>query len=255
MMPLQAPILEAHDLSVRFASKTVLEGIHLLLGTGELVMAVGPSGSGKTTLLRAINRLNEEYPQCVTQGLVRLRLQDRWTDCYTGHLALTDLRLRVGMVFQHPNVLPFSIYKNLALPLRVSLGLDKAAVKQRAQQALEDVWLWDEVKDRLQDNALTLSGGQQQRLCLARVLALEPAILLLDEPTASLDFKATRKIEDLFESLKKRYAILAVTHSLGQIRRLADRVIVLREGKAVSELSRSEIQDQERCRSIMEVFF
>ncbi|WP_245590102.1 phosphate ABC transporter ATP-binding protein [Desulfonatronum lacustre] len=240
---------------MRFGDQTVLERINLSIRPGELVMAVGPSGSGKTTLLRAVNRLNEEFPLCETSGRVRIHLQERWLDCYAKDTSLPELRLRMGMVFQHPNVLPFSIYKNLALPLRVSLGLDKTMVEQRVRQALKNVWLWDEIKDRLHDNALNLSGGQQQRLCLARVLALEPTILLLDEPTASLDFKATRKIEALFQDLKNRYAILAVTHSLGQMRRLADRAVVLRNGKRVSELSRIDLDNQESCRRIMEETF
>lgn len=254
-MSQQEPLLQVQDLTVRFAGKTVLEGLHLRLRPGELVMAVGPSGSGKTTLLRAVNRLNEEYPLCETQGLVRVRLGGTWQDCYGQDFSLSELRLRVGMVFQQPNVLPFSIHKNVALPLKISLGLEKGEVKRRVRQSLEDVRLWDEVKDRLDDSALTLSGGQQQRLCLARALALDPAILLLDEPTASLDFKATRKIETLFKSLKERYAILAVTHSLGQMRRLADRVLVLRDGKLVSSLSRSDILDEKCSREIMEDYF
>jgi phosphate transport system ATP-binding protein len=254
-MALPEPILEMRDLTVRFDEKIVLDRINLRLGPGELVMVVGPSGSGKTTLLRAVNRLNEEYPGSATHGLVRVRLGGHWLDCYAENFPLTDLRLRVGMVFQNPNVLPFSIQKNLTLPLCVALGMSKVEAAQRVQRALEDVWLWEEVKDRLRDSALTLSGGQQQRLCLARVLALEPAILLLDEPTACLDFKATRKIEALFESLKARYAILAVTHSLSQMRRLADRVLILRGGHLVSELSRAEFQNQANCLEIMEEFF
>ncbi|PTN32237.1 phosphate ABC transporter ATP-binding protein [Desulfonatronum sp. SC1] len=249
------PLLEINDLTVRFSGQAVLSGINLSIHPGELVMAVGPSGSGKTTLLRAVNRLNEEFSGCETSGRIRIHLHGRWLDCYAKDVSLPELRLRMGMVFQHPNVLPFSIYKNVALPLRVSLGLDKAMVEQRVKQALKDVWLWDEIKDRLHDNALKLSGGQQQRLCLARALALEPAILLLDEPTASLDFKATRKIEALFQDLKQRYAILAVTHSLGQMRRLADRALVLRDGELVSELSRVDLENQESCRRIMEEIF
>lgn len=245
-------VLDVQNLTVTFNTAKVLDNINLQIRSGELVMAVGPSGSGKTTLLRSINRLNEEYPECRTQGHVRIVLDDQWKDCYAADLPLTSLRLHVGMVFQHPNVLPFSIHKNVALPLRVALGLDAEETARRVQQALEDVWLWDEVKDRLRDSALTLSGGQQQRLCLARVLALAPSILLLDEPTASLDFKATRKIENLFKSLKERYAILAVTHSLGQMRRLADRVVVLREGRLVSEFPRSEFEQQESCQALME---
>lgn len=254
-MSQQEPILKVEDLTVRFGGKTVLEGLNLHIRPGELTMAVGPSGSGKTTLLRAVNRLNEEYPQCETQGRVRVRLGSTWQDCYEKGFPLSELRLRVGMVFQHPNVLPFSIHKNVALPLRISLGLEKDEVKRRVRQSLEDVWLWDEVKDRLNDSALTLSGGQQQRLCLARVLALDPSILLLDEPTASLDFKATRKIENLFQSLKDRYATLAVTHSLGQMRRLADRVLVLRDGMIVSSLSRADTLDEKCSQDIMEEYF
>lgn len=254
-MTLPESILEMRDVTVRFDEKIVLDRINLRLGRGELVMVVGPSGSGKTTLLRAVNRLNEEYPGSATHGLVRVRLQDSWLNCYAENFPLTDLRLRVGMVFQHPNALPFSIRKNLTLPLRVALGMGKSEAEQRVRRALEDVWLWDEVKDRLRDSALTLSGGQQQRLCLARVLALDPAILLLDEPTASLDFKATRKIEALFQTLKARYAILAVTHSLSQMRRLADRVLILRGGQLVSQLSRKEFQNQASCLEIMEEFF
>jgi len=254
-MTLPESILEMRDVTVRFDEKIVLDRINLRLGRGELVMVVGPSGSGKTTLLRAVNRLNEEYPGSATHGLVRVRLQDSWLNCYAENFPLTDLRLRVGMVFQHPNVLPFSIRKNLTLPLRVALGMGKREAEQRVRRALEDVWLWEEVKDRLRESALTLSGGQKQRLCLARVLALDPAILLLDEPTASLDFKATRKIEALFQTLKARYAILAVTHSLSQMRRLADRVLILRGGQLVSQLSREEFQNQASCLEIMEEFF
>lgn len=255
MMTHSEPLLDINDLTVRFGGQTVLSGVSLSIHPGELVMAVGPSGSGKTTLLRAVNRLNEEFSGCETSGRIRIHLHGRWLYCYAKDISLPELRLRMGMVFQHPNVLPFSIYKNVALPLRVSLGLDKAMVEQRVQQALRDVRLWDEVRDRLHDNALNLSGGQQQRLCLARALALEPAILLLDEPTASLDFKATRKIEALFQELKQRYGILAVIHSLGQMRRLADRAVVLRDGELVYELSRSELENQESCRRIMEEIF
>ncbi len=248
-------ILEIRDLTIRFAGKTVINRVSMHLAPGELVTIVGPSGSGKTTLLRAVNRLNEESPGSETEGQVRIRRQGVWRDCYARDFPLTDLRLRVGMVFQHPNVLPFSIYKNLLLPLRVAVGMDKRAAEQRIEQALKDVWLWDEVKDRLHDSALTLSGGQQQRLCLARVLVLEPAILLLDEPTASLDFKATQKIEALFAGLKQRYAILAVTHSPSQMRRLADRALILRDGMIVAELSRRELADQQACLHLLEDSF
>ena len=143
------PILTVQDLQVCFGGQCVLKGLNLQIRTGELVMVVGPSGSGKTTLLRAINRLNEEYPDCRTQGRIALRLGERWFDCQAGELPLTELRLRAGLVFQHPNLLPFSVYKNVALPLRVSRGVPPAEVEERVQRALKDVRLWDEVKDRM----------------------------------------------------------------------------------------------------------
>jgi phosphate transport system ATP-binding protein len=244
--------LRIEQLHVWFHDKPVLTDINLQIEPGELVMAVGPSGSGKTTLLRAINRLNEEYPQCRTSGEIELRLESNSYSCSRGDIALTELRQRVGMVFQHPNVLPFSVYKNIALPLSVSLNLSRAEITERVRWALEEVWLWEEVKDRLQENALTLSGGQQQRLCLARVLAMQSSFLLLDEPTASLDFRSTRKIEELFISLKGKYTILAVTHSLGQMRRLADRALVLGDGRITGELHAAQLADQTACQRLLE---
>ena len=237
------PAVAVLDLSVDFHGETVLSNINLSVRRGELTLIVGPSGSGKTTLLRSVNRLNELFPSCRTTGEVRLRLDGRWGNAYNDFLPLPELRRRVGMVFQTPAVLPFSIAKNLAMPMNVTLGLPKDALAERTERVLREVSLWDEVKDRLNQSAMTLSGGQQQRLCLARVLALEPEVLLLDEPTASLDFKATRRIEQLLLNLKERYTILAVSHSLGQARRLADRVCVLREGRIVQEMDGAHLQD------------
>jgi phosphate transport system ATP-binding protein len=176
-------------------------------------------------------------------------------DVYTDASPLSELRRRVGMVFQSPAVLPFSIEKNIAMPLRVTLGLSGATLSERVAWALREVSLWDEVKDRLKAPAPTLSGGQQQRLCLARVLALEPQILLLDEPTASLDFRAAASIEALLERLKQRYAVLAVSHSLSQTRRIADRVCVLKEGQLVQEMERRQLEDADAFRQLMEAAF
>ena len=180
------PTVRIENLWVRFLEKIVIKDITLSLWPGQLTVLMGPSGSGKTTLLRSINRLNVFYPDCRTQGTVRIRLQDRSIGVSLDPFPLSELRRRVGMVFQTPSVLPFSIEKNIAMPLRVTLGLSGAALSDRVAWALQEVSLWDEVKDRLWEPAPTLSGGQQQRLCLARVLALEPQVLLLDEPTASL---------------------------------------------------------------------
>jgi len=249
------PTVRIENLWVRFLEKTVLKDITLSLWPGQLTILVGPSGSGKSTLLRSINRLNAFYPDCRTEGTVRIRLHDRSIDVYPDSFPLSELRRRVGMVFQTPAVLPFSIEKNLAMPLRVTLGLTGVALSERVEWALREVSLWSEVKDRLGEPAPTLSGGQQQRLCLARVLALEPQVLLLDEPTASLDFRAAASIEALLSRLKKRYTILAVSHSLSQTRRIADRVCVLKEGQLVQEMAGHHLEDADAFQQLMDAAF
>jgi phosphate transport system ATP-binding protein len=159
------------------------------------------------------------------------------------------LRRRVGMVFQTPNLLPTSIANNILTPLKLITNLDKAARKEHMHRVLKQTRLWDEVRDRLQTPALSLSGGQQQRLCLARTLALEPQVLLLDEPTASLDFRATRHIEELLLELAETYTMIIVSHSPGQAERLADAVAVFSQGRVVQELRKGEITraELEQC--------
>lgn len=250
-----SPTVMIRDLSVAFSGKAVLRSIDLTLFPGELTVIVGPSGSGKSTLLRAINRLNELFPGCRTRGEVWVRLDGRCGSVYDGFLPLAELRRKAGMVFQTPGVLPFSIRKNLAMPLKATLGVTGSVLAERIEWALREASLWEEVKDRLNDNATTLSGGQQQRLCLARALALEPQILLLDEPTASLDFRAARKIEQLLTSLKERYTVLAVSHSLSQTRRLADKIHVLREGALGQEISGECRQDPQSFEKLIEEAF
>ncbi|MBI4799330.1 MAG: ATP-binding cassette domain-containing protein [Desulfarculus sp.] len=217
-------------LKVAFAGRPALAGVDLDLPRGRLTVVLGRSGSGKTTLLRSLNRLNECLPDCRTQGLVQLRLGGTWRDIHQDEAPVEDLRRRVGMVFQTPALLPLSVAKNLTLPLRLTLGLGKAEALEAGQRALVKAQRWDEVKDRLRQPAVGLSGGQQQRLCLARALALGPEILLLDEPTASLDYQATAKIEELLLSLAGEYTLVVVSHGLGQARRLAHQVAVLRQG-------------------------
>jgi len=248
------PMVSIENLWVRFSQKNALKDVSLSLWPGQLTVLVGPSGSGKSTLLRSINRLNTSA-ESRTEGTVRIRLHERVIDVYRDPFPLSELRRRVGMVFQTPAVLPFSIGRNLVMPLRVTLGLTGAALSERMEWALREVSLWDEVKDRLGEPAPTLSGGQQQRLCLARVLALEPQVLLLDEPTASLDFRAAARIEALLSRLKQRYTILAVSHSLSQTRRIADRVYVLKEGELVQEMARQQLEDADAFRRLMEDAF
>lgn len=232
-----------------------MSSVNLTLCPGELTVIVGPSGSGKSTLLRAINRLNELFPGCRTRGDVWVSLDGRCGNVYDGFLPLPELRRKAGMVFQTPGVRPFSIRKNLAMPLKTTLGITGSTLAERIEWALREASLCEEVKDRLNDGAITLSGGQQQRLCLARALALEPQILLLDEPTASLDFRATQKIEQLLKRLKERYTVLAVSHSLSQTRRLADKVYVLREGVVGQEISGECWQDPKAFEKLIEDAF
>jgi phosphate transport system ATP-binding protein len=251
------------SLSVSFAGRQVLDNMNLEIPAGGPTVLVGRSGSGKTTLLRAINRLNECLPGCVTTGQVRLRLGGQeslrpgedWVDAYGPATVVENLRKRVGMVFQTPNVLPVSVARNLGLPLKLALGLPAAEIERRMEQALREAHLWDEVKDRLDHPAQTLSGGQQQRLCLARALAFAPDILLLDEPTASLDYKAARGIEELLLELASRYTLLVVSHSLNQARRLARQMFVLREGGRVEAVDKEALGDKERLLALMDELF
>jgi len=252
-MNLQAVSIDG--LSVSFAGRKILDGVSLNAEQGELTVIVGPSGSGKTTLLRAINRLNECFQGSATEGKVGLSLATGETDAYSPGMDLGDLRRRAAMVFQNPNPLPMSIERNFGVPLRSVLRLNKEQQRERMERALKEVELWADVKDRLQENALKLSGGQQQRLCLARALAMDPEILLLDEPTANLDFLATEGIEKLLVSLKQRYTLLAVSHDLDQAWRVADRVVVLSGGKTVLTLDREQMGEHAAFRErVKEVF-
>jgi phosphate transport system ATP-binding protein len=242
-------------LTVEFAGRPALAGVDLDLPRGRTTVVLGRSGSGKTTLLRALNRLNDCFPDCLSRGLVQLRLGGAWRDILQFQSPLEDLRRRVGMVFQTPALLPLSVIRNLTLPLRLTLGLDKREADEAAQGALVKAQLWDEVKDRLDKPASGLSGGQQQRLCLARALALEPEILLLDEPTASLDYQATAKIEELLLALTGDYTLVVVSHGLRQARRLADRVAVLRQGVCSRTLDGVDLQGDRMLQELLDEDF
>ena len=246
---------ELQETNVIFDSKTVLSDINLEISASSITVLVGRSGSGKTTFLRIFNRLNELFVGAATTGRVIVNVGGRFFDIHNDRLEVEYLRRKVGMVFQNPNVLPSSIYENIAMPLKVVSGINGCEISCSVESALRQVQLWEEVKDRLKQPAVSLSGGQQQRLCLARTLSLEPEILLLDEPTASLDFKATVKIEELLTGLKQRYSIIAVSHSLSQTFRIADQIIVLKEGKITSIMDPSEFRDVRSHESLFEEIF
>jgi phosphate transport system ATP-binding protein len=249
------PKIKIKDLSVSFNEQIVLADISLDLFPGQINVAVGPSGSGKTTFLRSFNRLNDFFAGCKTRGKVFIHLDARDIDCYAGDYPLSRLRQKVGMVFQHPNLLPFSVSKNLALPLKLTLGLKKSEIEERIHWSLKEVGLWDEVKDRLDKSALDLSGGQQQRLCLARVIILKPEVILLDEPTASLDFRATSIIEEMIKKLKEKYTIMAVTHSLSQMQRMADRIFVFKQGRVINTIDDYSRDKSEECLNLIQKVF
>ena len=214
------------DLCVSFDRREILHHVSFDIPARGITVLAGRSGSGKTTLLRALNRLNETFPLCHTSGRVELDLGQGLEPVYPAPgvavRPLALLRSRVGMVFQTPNVLPVSVERNLVLPLEVVAGLPEAECRRRAENALKSVALWDEVKDRLQAPAIGLSGGQQQRLCIARALAVEPEVLLMDEPASALDPIATQKIEESIRELRESLSIIIVTHNMQQAARVSD---------------------------------
>lgn len=223
------------NLNVSFNGVQVLRDVDLDIPSPGITVFLGRSGSGKTTLLQALNRLNEEFNGCVTSGEVSIDLGNPGIGLepiYSRPASeLPLLRRRVGMVFQTPNVLPVSVLRNIAMPLELVAACPKEKVADKVELSLRAVELWDEVKDRLHSPAERLSGGQQQRLCLARTLALEPKLLLLDEPTASLDIHNAQKIETLLGRLGKNYPMVLVSHSLTQAKRLADSLVIMDAGK------------------------
>ncbi len=210
-------VFEARDVSVYYGRKRALSGVNLRIPRNRITALIGPSGCGKTTFLRSLNRMNDSVPSFRIEGQVLYHGHDM----YAGNVDRVEVRRRIGMVFQKPNPFPKSIYDNIAWAPR-NLGL-KHDLDERVEGALRGAALWDEVKDRLKDSALGLSGGQQQRLCIARAIAIEPDVLLLDEPASALDPIATASIEELMHSLKGRFTIVIVTHNMQQAARVADR--------------------------------
>ena len=206
----------------------VLHEVDLTIPANKITAITGPSGSGKSTLLTVFNRLYEETPQCRIEGKIEILLHNTMQDIHAPAVNLNELRRKVGMVFQLPNPLPMSIRKNIMFPLHLSNIKD--SVDERIEQALKQAHLWAEVKDSLHKDGRALSGGQQQRLCLARALVLEPEVLLLDEPTSSLDQDASRAIEALLLSLKDKCTLVMVSHYQDQIQRIADVHVTVQEG-------------------------
>ncbi|MCL7985134.1 MAG: phosphate ABC transporter ATP-binding protein PstB [marine benthic group bacterium] len=219
--------LETRDLSVFYGDSQAVKTISLSVPRNRVVAFIGPSGCGKSTLLRCFNRMNDLIPVARVEGEVLFH----GANLYDPEIDPVEVRRRIGMVFQKPNPFPKTIYENIAFGLRIN-GY-QGDLDEQVEKSLRSAALWDEVKDRLQDSALGLSGGQQQRLCIARALAVEPEILLMDEPASALDPIATSKIEDLIGELKREYTIVIVTHNMQQAARVSDYTAFLYIGELV----------------------
>ncbi len=211
-------VLEMRNFSFFYGEAQALFDISMKIPKGKITALIGPSGCGKSTLLRSVNRINDLISGTRIQGDILLS----GDSIYSPSVDVIELRKRMGMVFQKPNPFPLSIYENVVYPLRIDGERDKKTLDAVCERSLKAAALWNEVKDRLQESALGLSGGQQQRLCLARAIAAEPEVLLMDEPCSALDPIATNKIEDLIQSLKGDYTILIVTHNMQQASRTSD---------------------------------
>ena len=232
-----APSVHVRGLRAFYGSAERVKGIDLDLHANEVTAIIGPSGCGKSTMIRCINRMHEEIAGARSEG--RVLLDD--VNIYDPAVDVIAVRRAIGMVFQRPNPFPtMSIFDNVAAGPRLS-GMGKADLRQRVQEALQSAGLWHEVHDRLSEPALGLSGGQQQRLCIARSLAVEPEVILMDEPCSALDPTATMRIEELVEELKSRVTIVIVTHNMQQAARVADRTAFLLNGELIEVAATQEI--------------
>ncbi len=223
------PIMTVKDLCLWYGSHQALKNITIDIPEKSITALIGPSGCGKSTFLKTLNRMNDLVPDVKITGDVRYRDEDILDPAQD----VSELRREVGMVFQKPNPFPMSIYDNIAYGPRTHGIKNRAQLDEIVEKSLRGAAIWDEVKDRLQKNALGLSGGQQQRLCIARALAVEPAVLLMDEPTSALDPISTSKIEELAMQLKERYTIVIVTHNMQQAVRISDRTAFFLLGELV----------------------
>ncbi len=228
--PVRPAVIDVQNLDFYYGAKRALESITMGIHPNVVTAFIGPSGCGKSTFLRTLNRMNDIIPGTRVEGKVFIDGRD----IYGPGSDVVQLRRRVGMVFQKSNPFPKSIFENVAYGLRINgLARDRSTLSARVEDSLRAAAIWDEVKDRLHESALALSGGQQQRLCIARALAIEPEILLMDEPASALDPIATQRIEELVYQLKTRYTIVIVTHNMQQAARVSDRTAFFWLGRLV----------------------
>lgn len=232
------PKMTARHVNVHYGDKQAIIDVSIDVCVDEVTALIGPSGCGKSTFLRTLNRMNDTIPIARTSGDIRLDDED----IYAPEMDVVQLRARVGMVFQKPNPFPKTIYENVAYGPRIhGLAAGRAQLDAIVEQSLNRAGLWDEVKDRLSDSGTALSGGQQQRLCIARAIAVDPEVILMDEPCSALDPIATAKIEELIHELKGRYAIVIVTHNMQQAARVSQRTAFFHLGQLIEYGATSDI--------------
>ena len=232
--PWAGAAVEMKEVNLSYGTNHVLHDITMDVGEKMVTAFIGPSGCGKSTLLRCINRMNDLIDDVHTTGSIRVR----GLDIYSPKTDVIEVRRRIGMVFQKSNPFPKSIYENVVYGLRIAGIKDKATLDEACERSLRGAALWDEVKDRLQESGLSLSGGQQQRLCIARTIAVEPDVILMDEPCSALDPIATAKVEELIHEMKRQFTIVIVTHNMQQAARVSDFTCVMmmaedRAGEAI----------------------
>jgi phosphate transport system ATP-binding protein len=233
-----APKMTARDVNVFYGGKKAIDTVSIDISQEHVTAFIGPSGCGKSTFLRTLNRMNDTIPSARVEGQIELDGED----IYSSGMDVVQLRARVGMVFQKPNPFPKSIYENVAYGPRIhGLANAKTELDQIVEKSLKRAGLWEEVKDRLQESGTALSGGQQQRLCIARAIAVDPEVILMDEPCSALDPIATAKIEELIHELRGRYAIVIVTHNMQQAARVSQRTAFFHLGNLVEYGETSEI--------------
>ncbi|WP_153916767.1 phosphate ABC transporter ATP-binding protein PstB [Shewanella sp. TC10] len=228
-LPAQDTALEIRNLDLRYGDKQALFDVSMKIPKNQVTAFIGPSGCGKSTLLRCINRMNDLVETCHIDGEILLHGQN----IYDKQVDVAALRRNVGMVFQRPNPFPKSIYENVVYGLRLQGVSNRRELDEAAERSLRGAAIWDEVKDRLHDNAFGLSGGQQQRLVIARAIAIEPEVLLLDEPTSALDPISTLTIEELITDLKSKYTVVIVTHNMQQAARVSDQTAFMYMGELI----------------------
>jgi phosphate transport system ATP-binding protein len=234
----RTPKMRAQGVSVFYGDKQALNNVSIDIHNDRVTAFIGPSGCGKSTFLRTLNRMNDTIPSAKVTGHIELDGED----INSANMDVVQLRARVGMVFQKPNPFPKSIFENVAYGPRIhGLGSSKAELEQIVEKSLKRAGLWDEVKDRLTESGISLSGGQQQRLCIARAIAVDPEVILMDEPCSALDPIATAKIEELIHELRGRYAIAIVTHNMQQAARVSQRTAFFHLGEMIEYGKTSEI--------------